>query len=101
LKKYLAFFGVIRGWDALEDLELSERGGTFGSLVGQHASHSPPEDLGGTSVVLDPSAGVVRGGFVEELVELDLVSEERAGLEKSFGSDNDDSLTVEELLGNL
>ena len=46
-------------------------------------------------------SGVGVSCLVEELVELQLVSEERAGLEKSFGSDNDDSLTVEELLGNL
>lgn len=100
MKKYLSFFGVIRGWDALEDLELSERGGTFGRFVGQHASHSPPEDLGGTSVVLDPSAGVMRGGFVEELVELDLVSEERAGLVQGLAAHDDDALAVEQLLGH-
>jgi len=46
-------------------------------------------------------SGVGVSCLVEELVELQLVSEERTRLEESLASNNNDSLTVLELLGNF
>ena len=92
---------VVGEGDSLEDLQSTESSGALGGLVGEHASDGSPENARWSSEVDMSLSGVGVSCLVEELVELQLVSEERAGLEKSFGSDNDDSLTVEELLGNL
>jgi hypothetical protein len=46
-------------------------------------------------------SGIGVSCLVEELVELQLVSEERTRLEESLASYNNDSLPVLELLGNF
>jgi len=96
----LSLSGVIRGGDTFEDLELTKGGGTSGSFMGKHASDGSPEDSGGGSVMDDTSSGVVDHLLSHEFRELDLVSEEGARDVDSFGSDDDDSLSAEEFLGD-
>jgi hypothetical protein len=74
----LSLFGVIRGGDSFEDFEFSEGDSSLGGFVGQHTSHSLPEDFGGGSVMLQPSAGVGSAWFVQEFVEFYFVSEKRS-----------------------
>ena len=53
-----ALHAVVGGRHTLIDFEASEREGTTGRLVGEHAAHSLPEDLGGGAVVVGTTAGV-------------------------------------------
>ena len=46
-------------------------------------------------------SGVGVSCLAEELLELELVSEERTGLLEQLASDDDDSLPVEKLLGDF
>ena len=68
--------------------------------MGKHASDGSPEDSGGGSVVDSTSSGVVDHLLSHVFRELDLVSEEGAGDVDSFRSDDNDSLTGEEFLGD-
>jgi len=96
----LSLSGVIRSGDTFEDLELTKSGSTSGGLMGKHASDGSPEDSGRSSVVDNTSSGVVDHLLSHEFRELDLVSEEGAGDVDSFSSDDDDSLSAEEFLGD-
>ena len=80
---------------------LFRSGGSLGGLVREHASDDSPEDAGRGAEVNVALSGVSVSRLAQELVELQLVSEERPRSEESFASNNDDSLTIEELLGNL
>ena len=76
---HFSLLGVVRGGNALEDLEPSERLGSLGSLMGKHASDGPPEDPGGRAVMYKSPAGVGEQSLPQKLGEPDLVPEEGAG----------------------
>jgi hypothetical protein len=92
---------VIGEGDTFEDLQTAESSRALGGLVGEHSSNHSPEDAWWSSEVDMSLSGVGVSCLVEELVELQLVSEERTRLEESLASNNNDSLTVLELLGNF
>lgn len=92
---------VVRGRDTLEDLETLKGGGTTGSLVGNHATDGLVEDSGGSTEVEGTTTGRVEtGGLAEVGVVLELSAEELARDVESLSADNDDLLTLEELLGD-
>ena len=66
-----------------------------------HSSDSLPEHAGRSSEMLDTSAWVVTHFLVEEFLELDSVSEERARDVDAFSSHNDDLLSAEEFFSNV
>mmetsp|Transcript_7958 Transcript_7958/g.12307 ORF Transcript_7958/g.12307 Transcript_7958/m.12307 type:complete len:206 (+) Transcript_7958:139-756(+) len=92
---------IIREGDTLEHLESLESGGTSGGLVGKHASQASPEHAGGSSVVLESSAGVGVDGLSQELLIVEVISEEGAGEDQLLAANHDNLLTSEELLGDL
>ena len=57
-----------------------------------HSPDCPPENTGGCPVVDESSSGVSEKSFSQELGELDLIAEERAGDIDAFASNNNDSL---------
>jgi hypothetical protein len=92
---------VVGGRDTLEDLEALKSGGTTGGLVGDHATDSLVEDSGGGAEVEGtPAGGVVSGHLAQVGVVLELRAEELARDVQSLAADDDDLLTIEELLGN-
>ena len=96
----LSLLGVIGAWDTFESLKSAKSCSTLGGLMGKHTSDGSPEDSGRRSVMGGTSSWVVNHLFSLEFRVLDLVSEEGARDVDSFSSDDNDSLTAEELLGD-
>ena len=66
-----------------------------------HSSDGLPEHAGRSSEMLNTSSWIVTHLLVEEFLELDSVSEERARDVDTFSSDNNNLLSAEEFLGNV
>ena len=97
---HLLLLVVGRG-NTLEDLEALESGGTTGSLVGNHATDGLVEDAGGSAEVEGTTtSGVVSGDLAHVGGKLELSAEELARDVEGLGADNNDLLTVKELLGH-
>lgn len=96
-----SLLGVIRVGNALEDLESLESGLTAGGLVRDHAAEGSPEHARRRAVVLEVSSGVSVVGLAQELVVVELVSEQRARKNKLLASDDDNALSPEQLVCNL
>lgn len=91
---------VVGRGNTLVDLQALESGGTTSGLVGKHSADGLVEDARGSTVVEGTSLlGVDQVTLVEVGVVLQLVAEERAGDVDELGSDNNDLLAGEELLG--
>jgi hypothetical protein len=124
-----ALLAVVWRGHALEDLQALHGLGAALSLVGDHAADGAPEDLGGAAVVPGAAAGGVETGLLAEeglvlhcaggawLVyrvrrcvlgvvrsadsgRRTLGPEELAGDVEGLAADDDDLLTVQELLGD-
>jgi len=92
---------VIWEWDSLENLELLKSSFTLWSLMWGHTSNSSPEDSGWGFEVFKVSSWVSVVGFFDVFSPLELVSEQRSGDVHLLTSHNDDSLSSQDLLGNL
>ena len=92
---------IIREGNSLEDLQSLESSLAAGRLVRQHAAERSPEHAGGRAVMLEVSSGVSVVGLVQEVLEVELVSEQGARKDKRFASNNNDTLAAEQLMGNL
>lgn len=113
-----ALGGVVGLRDTLEDLETLHGSSTTGSLVGEHATDDAEEDTAGSTEMEGTVGGVNNGALAEELVVLHyritsvripshkyplkstLGTEEGSRHVHLLGTDNDDTLAVEDLLGN-
>lgn len=67
----------------------------------EHASDSFPENSRRASVVDVASSWVVVHSLVEVLAELDFVPEKTAGDADFFASDHNNSLAIQQFLGNI
>jgi hypothetical protein len=92
---------VIRIGNTLEDLQSLESSLAAGRLVRKHATERSPEHARGSAVVLEVSSGVGVVGLVQEVLEVKLVSEQRARKNQLLASNDNDALTTEQLMCNL
>lgn len=91
---------VVRRRDTLVDLQSLQSGGTTSGLVGNHAADGLVEDARRGTVVEGTSLlGVNQVALVQVGVVLQLVAEERARDVDKLGSNNNDLLAREKLLG--
>ena len=79
---------VIRSGDTVEHLHALKSGLTSGSLMGEHATDSSPENHRRSSVVKRASSGIGSGGLHSELLILQLVSEQGSGDVDALASDD-------------
>lgn len=96
----LSLFHVVGGGDTFEAFHSGKSSSTSLCLVGKHTSDGSPEDSGGSSVMGVTSSGVVGHSLSEEFMEFQLISVEGTGDDELFTSNEDDSLSVKELLSN-
>ena len=92
---------VIWEWDTLEDLKALESGFTSGGLVREHSTKRSPEHAGWSSEVLELPSWVGIDSLSKELMIVEVISEERTRKNKLLTPDDDNSLSLEELLGDL
>lgn len=95
-----ALGGVVGLRDALEDLQALHSSGTTGSLVGKHTTDDAEEDARGSTEMERTVGGVNDGTLTEELVVLHLGTEEGSRDVHLLSTNNDDTLTVKDLLGD-
>ena len=69
---------VIWVWDSVEYLQAAECSSTSGNLVWQHSSYDSPEDARWSPEMERTLAWVCVVGLVQELLEFQLVAEQRA-----------------------
>ena len=91
---------IVWEWAAVEALQSVESSSTSWSLVWEHATDDLPEDAGWSEPVLGTSSWVGVDSLLHDISANDFVSGERARLEDSLTSDDNDSLAADELLGN-
>jgi len=92
---------IVGGRYTLENLEALQSGGTTGGLVRNHTTDGLVEDSGGSAEVEGTNAsGVVSGHLAQIGMVLELSAEELARDVEGFAADDNDLLTVEELLGD-
>lgn len=116
-----ALGGVVGLGDTLENLQTLHGSGTTSSLVGEHTTDNTEEDTAGSTEMERTVGGVDNSTLTEELVVLHYKTEKERqgkyvcqglyrictlGTEEGsrqvhlLGTDNDDTLTGEDLLGN-
>jgi hypothetical protein len=92
---------VVWGRDTLKDLESLQGSGTTGGLVRNHAADGLVENARrGTEVEGTTTGRVETGGLAEVGMVLQLSAEEFAGDVEGFTSNDDNLLTVEQLLSH-
>lgn len=86
---------------ALENLESFQGSLSSGGLVREHSSNASPEELGrGLEVVGSSLSWVAIGDFVLPFEILNSSVIKESAEDDFFGSDDDDSLSAEQFLGN-
>jgi len=91
---------VVRVRDTVEESERGKSSSTSGFLVGDDASDVLPEHAGGSKSVLESTSRVSVDSLALTLLPDELVAEDGSRSEDLFATDNDNSLTTEELSGN-
>ena len=86
--------------DTLENGEALQGGGTTLGLVCHHAADDPPHHAGGSAEVVGTLGGVGQGALLEVVAQAQLVAEQGARDGDLLGADQDDLLTVLDLLGH-
>jgi len=84
--------------DAVEDLKATKSLNTTLGLVGDHATHSTPEELGGRAVMNLTVSLVVVALLVHESDHVHLIAEEGTRDLAELSTDADNLLTTEQLL---
>ena len=85
---------------SLEDLEAGKSSGTLSLLVREHGAESLPENTGWGLVVHEVLLGVGVTSLVNDFTSLEPVSEKGARNVNRLATDHNDTLSVNELLGN-
>merc|ERR1719264_270406 len=91
---------VIGRGNTLEGLEPLQSVLAALSLVGGHATHSAPEDLGWSPEVERSTGGLHVAALLQEVEVLQLVAVEVSAHVDAFAPDNDDLVASEDELGN-
>lgn len=91
---------VVRRRDTFEDLQAVESGSTTGSLVGEHTADGTPQDLRWGTEVEGTGARVGVLPLVEESMIFDAVAKRGARNADALGTDGNNLLAVQELLGD-
>lgn len=91
---------IVGGGDTLEELEAVKGGLTTGGLVGDHTTDDTVEHAGGSAEMDGTVAGPDETALVEIVLVPDLVAEEGTRDVDLLAADDDDTLAVEDLLGD-
>ena len=94
-------FGVKGEGYSVEALESAKSGGSLGGFMGEHASDDSPKVSAGGLLMDGALLGVGAHSLSEEVHEFQLVSVMASRNEGGFTSDDDDSLALFELLGDV
>lgn len=86
---------IVWVWDAFENLESLEGGSSSLGLVREHSPDDSPEHPGWGPEVLKVSPWVGVASLVQEFVESNVISEQRARVNELFAPDYNDFLTSE------
>ena len=91
---------VVGVGNSLDDLDSAEGVSTTDGLVWEHASDRSPENLRGSAEMEGAASGVDVASLVQESEVAELVAVERSGNVNFIGPDGNNSLSLEELLGD-
>ena len=91
---------VVGRRDALKDFDIFQSLGTTSSLMGDHTAEGTVEDAGGGAEMEGTVGGLDKGALLQVFMVADLVAEERARDVHLLAADDNDTLAVQDQLGD-